>query len=290
MGTRCRIGPMRSAGILGIVALLLSAAPQEARSDGNRAFAMAGRQWLLIERMTNSALLAALDVPASPSMSTVHWSRTRFSRTHSELLVGDGRRAVSVRPEILATLQRVDAQWRRYDAIFSGITAAADITDQQVRQLTSSHADTVVALGQMVDAYEHYIHGGRNHSILSTTIDETGRLRAHTQRVLRSLLMVVYERGAETDRRRLVRSTGEFDQILNGLIHGDSEMRLISAPTAEILDELLEVERMWREVQPILAAAGQGERVSNDQIATVAQYANDMAVPLTMALLMYLSL
>lgn len=290
MGTRRRVRSMRSAGIFGIIVLLLAAVPQEARSDGNRAFAMAGRQWLLIERMTNSALLAALDVSASPSMSSVHWSRSRFDRTHTELLVGDERQAGSVRPEILATLQRVDAQWRRYDAIFSGISAAEEITDHQVRQLTTSHADTIIALSQMVDAYEHYLHGGSNHSILSTTIDETGRLRAHTQRVLRSLLMVVYERGAESDRRRLVRSTGEFDRILNGLIHGDGELRLISAPTEEILDELLAVERMWREVLPILEAASDGEQVSNEQIAAVAQYANDMAVPLTMALLMYLSL
>ena len=270
--------------------LVLATVPEQARADGNRSFAMAGRQWLLIERMINSALLAALEVPASPSMRSVHWSRNRFDQTHAELLVGDQRQGGSVRPEILDALQRVDAQWRRYDAIFSGLSAGGTITDEQVRQLTSSHADTIAALNQMVDAYQHYIHGGRNHSILSSTIDETGRLRAHTQRVLRSLLMVVYERGAESDRRRLTQSTGEFDRVLNGLIHGDSELRLIQAPTAEILDELLVVERMWHEVLPILEAAGNGETVSGEQIATVAQYANDMAVPLTMALLMYLSL
>lgn len=280
---------LHSAGILATAILVLASIPETAGADGTRSFAMAGRQWLLIERMTNSALLAVLDVQASPSMHSVHWSRNRFDRTHAELLVGDQRQGGAVRPEILAALQRVDAQWRRYDAIFSGISASA-VTDEQVRQLTSSHADTIAALDQMVDAYEHYIHGGRNHSILSTTIDETGRLRAHTQRVLRSLLMVVYERGAQSDRRRLAQATGEFDRILNGLIHGDSELRLIQPPTAEIRDELLVVRRMWQEVLPVLEAAGNGETISGDEIASVAQYANDMAVPLTMALLMYLSL
>ncbi len=280
---------LHSAGFLAAAILVLAGIPEPAQADGTRSFAMAGRQWLLIERMTNSALLAALDVQASPSMRSVHWSRNRFNQTHAELLVGDQRQGGAVRPEILEALQRVDAQWRRYDVIFSGISASA-ITDEQVRQLTSSHADTIAALDQMVDAYEHYIHGGRNHSILSTTIDETGRLRAHTQRVLRSLLMVVYERGAQSDRRRLAQATGEFDQILNGLIHGDSELRLIQPPTAEIRDELLVVRGMWQEVLPVLEAAGNGETISGEQIATVAQYANDMAVPLTMALLMYLSL
>ena len=65
---------------------------------------------------------------------------------------------------------------------------------------------------------------------------------------------------------------------------------MLAAPTPEIRDELMKVDRMWRETLPILRAATDGRAVTNDQIAAVAQYSNDMAVPLTMALLMYLSL
>ena len=277
----------RSGGAIAIILMLLAAAPLEARADGHRSFAMAGRQWLLIERMTNSALLAALEVAASPSMNSVHWSRDRFDRTHSELLTED--RQSPGRPEIVTALDRVDSQWRQYDRIFSEIAGAGRISSDQIRSLTDSHAATVDALGQMVDAYQFYVHGGSSHSILSATIDEAGKLRAHTQSVLRALLMVAYTE-SEPDRQRLIQSTQEFNRILMGLIHGDGDLRLLPAPTREIRDELMKVDRMWKEALPVLEAAARGNAVTNDQIAAVAQYSNDMAVPLTMALLMYLSL
>ena len=46
---------------------------------------------------------------------------------------------------------------------------------------------------------------------------------------------------------------------------------------------------MWIEVRPILEQASAGIAVTKAQIAVVAKSANDMAVPLTMALIMYLS-
>ena len=47
---------------------------------------------------------------------------------------------------------------------------------------------------------------------------------------------------------------------------------------------------MWRSALPVLQAAAAGSAVSSDEIAEVAQYANDMAVPLTVTLILYLSL
>jgi hypothetical protein len=47
---------------------------------------------------------------------------------------------------------------------------------------------------------------------------------------------------------------------------------------------------MWKEVRPILDSAASGTAVNGDKIAVVARYANKMAVPLTMALIMYLNM
>lgn len=292
MGTKTVCWKPRSAGIFSVIILLLAAIPQEARSDGNRPFAMAGRQWLLVERMTNSALLAALDVSASPNLRAVHWSRDRFERTHTELKYGDPLlgQAASTRPEILAALDRVDSEWRRYDAIFSEISGSTGISGVQVRALTDSHAEMIEALDQMVGAYQFYAYGGTSHSILSSTINETGKLRARTQLLLRTFLMVAYNDNSAQDRRQLAQSVQEFSGILRGLIYGDGDLLLLPAPTQEIRDELMKVDRMWNEILPVLEAGANGNAVTETEIATIAQYSNDMAVPLTMALLMYLSL
>jgi len=279
-------------GLFAAIFLILTAMPAEARSDAHRSFTLAGRQWLLIERMTNSALLAALGIDASPGLNSVHWSRDRFDRTQIELREGDAhlRLDPTTRPEILETLDRVDIRWRRYDSIFREITASPSISEPQIHALIQNHTTTTEALLQMVDAYEHFVHGGSNHTILSSTIDGAGQLRAHTQLVLRGLLTIAYNQSAVRERQRLNQASIEFDRTLNGLIHGDPELRLLPAPTQEIRDELRKVELMWAEAYPILESAASGNAVTKDEIAAVAQYASDMAVPLTMTLLMYLSL
>lgn len=279
-------------GLLTVFVLVLATVPADARSDANRSFTMAGRQWLLIERMTNSALLAALGIDASPSLDSVHWSQDRFDRMQRLLREGDPHLGMmpGTRPEIVETLNEVDFRWQRYDSAFKEILASREISQAQIQRLTESHATTIEAVGQMVDTFEYFVHGGRSHTVLSSTIDGTGQLRALTQQVLRRLLMAAYHPDSPEQRLRLAQSTREFDRTLSGLINGDPELHLLPAPTQEIKAELMAVSGMWNEVQPILQSASDGDAVSNDEITTVAQTANDMAVPLTMALLMYLSL
>lgn len=281
---------LKVAGIFSVVILILAALPAEAQQSGNRSFTLAGRQWLLIERMTNSALLAALEIEASPSLGSIHWSRDRFDRTQTELRDGDAYLGVSptTRPEILETLDNVDSRWRRYDVVFQEILTSASVSEAQIRVLAASHAETMEALGQMVDSYEYFVYGGSTHSMLSSAIEGTGDLRASTQLVLRGLLMAAYSGYEMQERQLLIQMMGDFDRTINGLIYGNSELRLLPAPNDEIRDELMKVELMWQEIRPILDSATVGDAATKDEIATVAQRANDMAVPLTKALIMYL--
>ena len=283
---------LRLAAISSVIVATLAAVPAVASdSSNNRSFTLAGRQLLLIERMTNSALLTALRIDAAPKLRAIHWSRDRFDRMQNDLRQGNPNLGLdpTARPEILETLDYADLRWRQYDAIFGKIVKSGKVSEAQISALTASHTNTAEALGQMVNSYEYFVYGGRNHSILSTTINGTGQLRASTQLVLRRLMLTVYHNYAELERELLAQATEDFDQMINGLIHGNPELRLLPAATLEIKDELTKVQLMWKEVRPILDAAAAGQAVSKKQIATVAKYANNMAVPLTMALIMYLS-
>ena len=102
-------------------------------------------------------------------------------------------------------------------------------------------------------------------------------------------MMAAHNKYAKEERQKLADSTREFDDVINGLINGDPERGLLAAATEEIKRELLKVHMMWRDVRPILDAAASGHPVSKDRIAIVARSANDMAVPLTIALIMYLN-
>ena len=283
---------LRLAALSSVVVSTLAAVPAAATdANSNRSFTLAGRQLLLIERMTNSALLTALRIDASPKLNAIHWSRDRFDQMQNDLRQGNANLGLdaTAQPEILEKLDYADLRWRQYDAIFGKIVKSGKVSQAELTALTASHANTAEALGQMVDSYEYFVYGGRNHSILSTTINGTGQLRASTQLVLRRLMLTVYHNYAELERELLAQATKDFDQIITGLIDGNPERRLLPAATLEIREQLTKVQRMWKEVRPILDAAAAGQAVTKDQIATVAKYANNMAVPLTMALIMYLS-
>ena len=284
-------GFLGTAVLLSLFVLALAAGPAEATWQNNRPFTLAERQLLLIERMTNSAFLAALGVKASPGLNAIHWSRDRFARVQGDLR--DGNPFIGLRPttepKILERLDRADTRWRQYDTIFADIMASRTVSDAQIAALTASHAYVSEALKETVDSYGYFIYGGQYHSILSTTINGTGRLRAGTQLVLRTLMTAAYHNYDAEQRQALAQATKDFEATINGLIDGDPERRLLPAATREIRSELAKVYEMWTEVRPILEQAAAGTAVTKQQIATVAKAANDMAVPLTMALIMYLS-
>lgn len=291
MRTRPTRGIAGLAGFLSVVVLSLSSWPAEAKWQNNQPFTLAERQLLLIERMTNCAFLTALGVDASPGLKAIHWSRDRFDRMQNDLREGNPYIGLNptTEPEILEKLDLADSQWRRYDTIFGDIVASRKVSESQIAALSASHANVIEALKQTVDSYGYFIYGGRYHSILSSTINGTGRLRAGTQLVLRNLMTAAYHDYGAQQRRELDQATKDFEATINGLIDGDPERRLLPAATREIRSELAKVYEMWIEVRPILEQASAGIAVTKEQIASVAKSADAMAVPLTMALIMYLS-
>ncbi len=292
MGKKASKAKIQIAGLLSAVILVLAVSPAEANKQNNRSFTMAERQLLLLERMTNSALLAALGIDAAPRLGSIHWSRFRFDTMQKELRQGNPGIGLvpTTKPELVQALDRVDALWRRYDALFVEVAKSKKISREQMTALTASHAETLEALAELVRAYQYFAHGGDHHSILSSTITGTGRLRASTQILLRGLMTAAYGDYAPQDREQLSRMMTSFDEMMQGLLHGSVDLRLLPAATTEIRNELVKVDLMWQEMQPILRATVAGNAVNANDIAKVAQYASDMAVPLTRVLIMYLTI
>jgi len=291
MCVRAISGSLKIAGMVSIVLLILAPPAAEAKTRNIQSFTLAERQLLLIERMTNSALLAILEVDASPRLQSIHWSRDRFAKMQTNLLKGNPHLGLrpTTEPKILETLDKTELQWRRYNSVFEKIVKSGTVSETQISILAERHANTIEALRQTVQSYRYFVNGGQHHSILSSTINGTGRLRASAQLVLRKLMMAAHNKYAKEERQKLADSTREFDETINGLIDGDPGRGLVAAATHEIKRELLKVRVMWNNVRPILDAAASGHPVSKDRIAIVARSADDMAVTLTIALIMYLN-
>ncbi|MDJ0611752.1 MAG: type IV pili methyl-accepting chemotaxis transducer N-terminal domain-containing protein, partial [Kiloniellales bacterium] len=148
MGKKASKAKIQIAGLLSAVILVLAVSPAEANKQNNRSFTMAERQLLLLERMTNSALLAALGIDAAPRLGSIHWSRFRFDTMQKELRQGNPGIGLvpTTKPELVQALDRVDALWRRYDSLFVEVAKSKKISREQMTALTASHAETLEAL------------------------------------------------------------------------------------------------------------------------------------------------
>lgn len=280
-------------GILVCVALIMVAVPADARSEFNRSINLAARQWLLVEQMTNGAMLAVLGIDTERNVREVRSARDLFSRSMRGLRSGDVELglAATTTPEVVSELARVEAFWPRYDqtlqAILTSLTASSEVSERRIRELSEIHALMIEAVGQAADAFEEFSTGGDAHSILSTTLNGSGQLRTHSQLMLGELLAIAYHANEEQNRQQLGQATREFDRTLTGLIQGDSELRLLPAPNDQIKAELAKIQRLWSEIQPILNQVAAGGNVDQQSITMVSRYTGRMIGPLNLASLMY---
>ncbi len=281
------------AGLLACLALSLATPPADARSDLDRSLNLAAGQWLLVEQMTNGAMLAALGIDAEQNIRGVREARDQFSRTLRGLRYGDSELGLTgaSEEEILDELTRVEAVWPRYDQLIQTIIVSlhgpGGIDEDQISDLSVFHGQMTEALDRAIAVFREYAYGEYTHSILTTTLHGSVELRSRTQLILGELLAIAYRQDEMQNRRLLGRSTREFDRTLNGLIHGDLERRLLPAATDEIRAELAKVQQLWAEIQPILAGVAAGGSVDQGSIATVSRHTDRMIGPLTQTSLMY---
>lgn len=280
-------------GLLACLALSLAAPPADARSDLNRSINLAAGQWLLVEQMTNGAMLAALGIDADQNIRGVREARDQFSRTLRGLRYGDHELGLvrASQEEILDALARVEAVWPRYDqqiqTIIVSLHGPGGIDEAQIGNLSVLHAQMTEALDPAIAVFREYSYGGDTHSILTTTLNGSVDLRSRTQLILRELLAIAHRQDEEQNRRQLSRDAQDFHRTLSGLIHGDLERRLLPAATDEIRAELAKVQQLWAEIEPILAGIAAGGAVDQRSIATVSRHTDRMIGPLTQTSLMY---
>ena len=283
----------RIAGILGCIALVLVTLPADARSEYNRSINLAARQWLLVEQMTNGTMLAALGIDTEQNIRNVAQARDLFDRTLIGLRSGDAELGLVAASEhdVISEIARVEAFWPRYDQMIQSVIASlqdpSGVREAQIRELANVHRVMIESVERTTAAFEEFSHGGGTHSILTTTLNGSVQLRSHTQQMLGEMLAIAFHENEEQNRRLLGQATREFDRTLNGLIYGDPEMRLLPAANDEIRAELAKVQRLWSEIQPILAGVAVGATVDQRSITTVSRYAARMIAPLNMTSLMY---
>ena len=227
--------------------------PAEAQTiDFDHVIAVAGSQATASQMMAKDALLIALDVDRQARLEELEYWHDQFDRTLTGLRDGDeilGLPAAQT-PAIANGLETAGSLWESTKgAMLDGI-AAGDITPDQI---TVQALDLTTVFEGIAGQYAEEANRNRLTSMLVNALLESLHGSMLSQRMATEFLLVVYGHEVEANRAGLSRSITGFDQVLDNLVNGNLERRMLPPPNDDLRDRLLRIRRIWEdEFRPIM--------------------------------------
>ncbi|MDH3792543.1 MAG: type IV pili methyl-accepting chemotaxis transducer N-terminal domain-containing protein, partial [Rhodospirillales bacterium] len=207
--------------------------PLVAEYDLKRTISLAQGQAVLAEKMSKELVLVALEVDTERNLKNLESSRALFERTLKGLRDGDAGLGLprSTSRDFIDNLGKAGELWLVYDAAIRTSFASGRITADQVGTVADLTAPITAAMDSAVAVLESETSEGRLVSLLDATIELAGRQRLLTQKMSREFLLIAYGHEVDKNRRQLKESIAQFDRTLDGLISGNTELRLVPAPS-----------------------------------------------------------
>jgi len=282
----------RLALVIGLFALApvgLVLPAQAAKVRYERAINMADMQRMLTQKMSKESALIALEVDKDQNLRNLQSTRDLFDRTLHGLREGDAELGLpqTTDPEILEKLEKVEEIWPLFDAAVRQSVEEGEVSASRLETIADLSLPILLAIDATVETYEFVAAQRGAFTILKNAIGVTGRQRMLSQRMSKEFLLVVYGHEVERNRKSLRETIKSFDQILEGLIDGNLEMRLLAAPTPEIKSQLKKVRRIWEEIQPILMSVADGASPDRKAIANVMRLNMPLLDAINLAVFMY---
>ena len=232
---------------------------------------MATSQRVLAHNATIYALMAALGVERDRHLTLLRQARDEFQQIQDGLRHGDaaaGLPGIS-HPEILAAMDNVERVWTRYRTVVDQIVERSHVSVQHVTALTLADPPLHEALAKMSDAVEYYSYQGRGFSVLLPTVRHAEHLNTVLQQLVADYLLVAYRHDSGRDDRSLLERRDEFDRLLKALMEGDPDLRVLAAPTPEIMEQFARVQLTWQECWDAIARVPADHAADPASIAAV---------------------
>lgn len=259
------------AASLAVVPLAVATPATGQETDFEHVIDVTLRQSMLTERMAKEVVLIAMGHNTRENIRNLRSSRDTFDRTLTGLRFGDFEMALQPTSDetILARLAEIENVWPLFAVSVEQAIASGQITQTQVSTVADLAGPLEDAVEDTVEAYEEIAQQGNLYTMLQVAMQAAGEQRTASQTLAKDYFLIAY--GLEPDRRRMELTQGikEFDAVLSGLLHGDTDMLLIAAPTPQIEAQLKQVEQLWAELEPVLSAAVRGDQIDEDGVSMV---------------------
>ncbi len=237
--------------------LLLATTEKELATAVN----LAGKQRMLIQKMTKEALLVHANLDKEKSIKQLKESSTLFNRTLQGLINGDKSLGLVKidNQNISKELNSIDKLWKPfYKEIKNIISNSADESSYEF--LEKKNMILLKEMNRVVKLYSS-LNSKNSKFKLANDINFAGKERMLTQRMAKDILAIKNNLNKRSHIKDFKESRILFSKILNGLENGDKDLKLKGTKISNIVNQLNIVNNSWKDMQPILDSALKGKDI-----------------------------
>ncbi len=243
-------GSAEAQGVGSIQDMLEAVVTKAKNVDLSTAINLAGRQRMLIQKMSKEACFVALGIAPEDNKKRLHADIRLFEETLHGLKKGSRRlRLVPTRdPKILTQIGVVERMWKDFKPLLMQVDGPR--ANAAVVGIAKRNMPLLKEMNRVVQLYEH--HASKKASAISRKVNLAGRQRMLTQKMTKEACFIAL--GIEPDRYKaeLARTAATFDWVLRGLLDGDRELGLQRTFEQAPRQQLLRVAGFWKRFLPLL--------------------------------------
>ncbi len=222
---------------------------------------LAGKQRMLIQKMTKEALLIHIGLDKEKSIENLKESSSLFDKTLKGLINGD--KSLSLvkieNKDISKQLDVVNRLWRPfYREIKKILSNRADESSYEF--LEKNNMSLLKEMNRAVELYSSLDREDGKFK-LANDINLAGKERMLTQRMAKDILAIKNNLNVQKYIKDFKESRSLFSKILKGLQNGDKDLKLVGTDIPNIVNQLKIVDKSWKDMQPILDNALKGKDI-----------------------------
>jgi len=218
--------------------------------DLSTAINLAGRQRMLIQKMSKEACFVALGIAPEDNRKRLRNDMGLFEETLHGLRYGSRRlRLVPTRdPGILKQISLVDRMWKSFKPLL--LQAGGSRTEEAIHGIAKRNMPLLKEMNAVVLLYER--HASKKASAISRKVNLAGRQRMLTQKMTKEACLIALGVDPERHQAELARTAATFDRVLEGLLNGDRKLGLNRTFEQAPRQQLLKVKKLWKRFRPLL--------------------------------------
>lgn len=256
---------------VGMVMAPRAASAQDVRAvvpsalDGKRKLILASRQHMLSQHIAKSVCFQSLGVTARTLPIEFAFIHELFEQTQADLRNGSALQntAPETDPSILTSLDSVAQTWSTF--------GPAAIKRDMERVTAEKMAVLAATEGLVAQLKAEQLTSGLVPPAIVAAIAIAARQSMLTQKASKEFCLIAAKRSATANRASLKATTALFNQSLQGLRNGSTELQLQPPPVGEIIDQVDQSERDWARLNAIFTRVSQGGEPTPDEIAVVSR-------------------